>query len=57
MFYFKDSEFMAWCGKFGCDANEQTKAVFDSYMGQFLIQDKQLLRHSPGQFIGTIRRG
>lgn len=33
--YGKDSEFMAWCGKFGCDANEQTKAVFDSYMGQY----------------------
>ena len=33
--YGKDSEFMAWCGKFGCDANEQTKAVFDSYMEQY----------------------
>lgn len=33
--YGKDSEFMTWCSKFGCDANEQTKAVFDSYMEQY----------------------
>ena len=33
--YGKDSEFMAWCGKFGCEANEQTKAVFDLYMQQY----------------------
>ena len=37
--------------------DQWSKITIDSYMGQFLIQDKQLLRHSPGQFIGTIRRG
>lgn len=33
--YGKDSDFMIWCKKFGCDANEQTKSVYDSYMKEF----------------------
>lgn len=33
--YGKDSAFMSWCKQFGCDANEETKSIFDSYMTQY----------------------
>lgn len=33
--YGKDSDFIIWCKQFGCDANEQTKSVYESYMKEF----------------------
>ncbi|SHJ32296.1 hypothetical protein [Thermoclostridium caenicola] len=48
----EDNEEFAWLFE-----NQWSKITIDSNLGQYIVEDMELLRHSPYQYISSIKRG
>lgn len=46
------TEELAWLSE-----DQWSKITIDSYLGQYIVEDLELLRHSPRQYIESIKRG